>query len=86
MAFQKQLGPVLISEAAGVVTISLALAETVGGGSLADVAKASVSASAEISAIQLVDAGLMAAESKYPSLAIEIAALKALIDAAAAQA
>jgi hypothetical protein len=86
MAFSKSYGPLVISESAGVVTVALALSESVGGGSVAGSLKASVFASAELSAVQLIDAALSLAAVKYPSVALEIQGVKALVDAELASA
>ena len=79
MSYSKALGPLTISESAGVVTIALAADASVGGGSVAGVVKASVSAQAQLSAAQLIDAALELAAAKYPSVAIEIQGVKALV-------
>lgn len=74
-------GSLTISEAAGVASVVLALSESIGGGSTAGVAKGSVSAQVDVSAVQLIDAGLGLAAIKFPSFAAELALLKAAVDA-----
>lgn len=78
-------GQLSIAEAGGVAQLQLSLSESVGGGSVAGVAKGSVSASIEVSALELVDAGLGLLESKFPAVASIIAVLKAAIDAEASK-
>lgn len=84
--FQKQyplgdVGQVSIGESAGVVSISVSASHQAGGGSLAGVASASLSATVQLSAKQLIDAGLDLAAAKFPAAASLIAAAKAGIDA-----
>lgn len=86
MAFLKQIGPMEISEAGGVASVSISLSEALGGGSMAGVVKASLVAKAEVSAVQLMDAGLLLLAGKFPAFAAEIGALKALVDAELAKA
>lgn len=78
----KTFGPVTISEEAGIVTVSASAA--LGGGAVAGVA--SVQASITLSAVQLLDAALVLAEAKFPTVATEIAALKVMVDAEIAKA
>ncbi len=86
MAFSKTLisgvnGSVVISEDAGVATVKASAIGSFGGGELAGVAKVVASAEVDISAIALVDAGLLLVEAKFPTLAPMVAMLKAAIDA-----
>lgn len=88
--FQKQyplgdVGQVSLSESAGVVSISVSASHSAGGGSLEGVASASVSASIQLSAKQLIDAGFDLAAAKFPAAASLIAAAKAGVDSELAQ-
>lgn len=76
------VGQISISESAGKANLSLTLSEQAGGNEIAGFAKGSVSVSVELDAKELIDAGMALAEAKFPSAAPEIAALKAIIDAA----
>lgn len=76
-------GQITISEEGGAGSIALSISESVGGGSIAGVAKVKASVEVDASLLQLVDAGLLALEAKLPSLAAAIALLKAAIDAEA---
>jgi hypothetical protein len=58
---------------------------SLGGGAAAGVVKLKTANSIELSALQAIDLGLVAAEHKFPSLAAEIEILKKLIDAQAAK-
>jgi hypothetical protein len=80
MGYSTSLGPVSISESAGVATVSISQSIQAGGGSVAGFVSAQLSASAQVSAIMLIDAGLKLAAAKYPSLAVEIAAIQGLVD------
>ena len=79
------VGQIEIKEEGGSASVKVSIAESVGGGDVAGVAKASLSAEIDISAIQLIDAGLSLVESKYPAIAGMVAMLKAAIDAEAAK-
>lgn len=81
MSYSKSWGPLSISESGGIATVAVSASASVGGGSVAGVVQASVSASAQISGVELVNAGLAIAASKFPAIAGEIAALQGLIDA-----
>lgn len=74
-------GSLTISEAGGVASLALALAESVGGGSVAGIATAKVSAEVDVSALMLMDAGLGLIEAKFPAFAAEVALVKAALDA-----
>lgn len=79
-------GSVVILEDAGVVSVELALSESVGGGQVAGVVKGTVSAKVEVDAKLLIDAGLELAKLKFPAVAGMIDGAKALIDAELAKA
>lgn len=74
-------GQLTISESGGVASISVSISQSVGGGSVAGVASGSLSASVQLSAAQLIDAGLELAKEKFPSAAAVINGAKAAIDA-----
>jgi hypothetical protein len=74
-------GQVSISEQGGVASVEVALSQQAGGGDVAGFAKASVSAKIEVSAHQLIDAGLELAKAKFPSAASIIDGAKVIIDA-----
>lgn len=74
-------GQVAISEQGGVASVKVSLSEQVGGGSVAGVVKATVSAELDVSAKQLIDAGLDLAAAKFPAAAAAIEGAKAIIDA-----
>lgn len=74
-------GALTLSEAGGVATLEISLAEKAGGGDVAGFLSAVASVGVKISAIQLMDAGLGLAAAKFPSLAAEIALVQAAIDA-----
>ena len=78
------VGSITISESAGNASVALSLNESVGGGDVKGFAKASVSVAVDVSAQELIDAGLALAEAKFPTAAAEIAGVKAIIDAAIA--
>lgn len=80
------VGNLVLAEEAGVVSLKLSLAESVGGGSVAGVVKAGLSAEVELSAAQLIDVGLELAKAKFPSVASLIDAAKLAIDAELAKA
>ncbi len=86
MGFSKSYGPVSISESQGNFTFAIDDSVKVGGGSVEGVISVSGQGSATLEAGVLVDAGLAAAEAKYPSLAAEIAVLKDMIDSEIAKA
>lgn len=73
-------GSLTISESAGVASVVFSLSE-MSGGSLEGVAKAQVSAQAQIDAKHLIDIGLALIESKYPAAAPILAGLQAIFDA-----
>lgn len=86
MGFQKTIpigsaGQVDLSEAGGIATLKVSLAQAVGGGSMAGVAKASASVEVDVSAAQLIDAGFELAKAKFPSVALLIDEAKLLVDA-----
>lgn len=86
MAFSKVLyqgadGSVIVSEDAGVVKFTAEASVALGGGSVAGALKLHSSNCVELSAAQLMDAGLALAMEKFPSIAAEIAVVKGLIDA-----
>lgn len=74
-------GSLVISEAGGIANLKLSVSEALGGGSVAGVAKAALSAEVDVSALMLIDAGLGLLESKFPSASPIIATIKALVDA-----
>lgn len=78
-------GSLNISEAGGVAKLDIAIAESLGGGNIAGVAKASVAIGVEVSALLLMDAGMDLAASKFPQFAAEIALVKGALDAEAAK-
>lgn len=75
------VGQVSIGESGGVVSISVSASHSAGGGSLEGVASASLSATVQLSAKQLIDAGFDLAAAKFPAAASLIAAAKAGVDA-----
>lgn len=75
-------GSVVFSEAGLVGKLTVSASASLGGGEMSGVVKASVSAEVELSAAQLIDAGLQIAAAKFPAAAAEIAAAKAVIDGA----
>ena len=81
MSFSKVIGPLVISEDAGVAMISIKQDATVGGGTVAGFVSAGVDAHVKVDAKMLVDAGMELVASKFPMFSVEIAALQALIDA-----
>ncbi len=90
MSFSKVIplgsaGQISINEADGSGSVALSIGESLGGGSVAGVAKVKASVEVDASLLQLVDAGLVALEAKFPSLAPAIVLLKGLIDAEAAK-
>lgn len=91
MSFSKvipvgSVGQLEISEAGGVATLKATLAQSAGGGSMEGVAKASASIELDVSAKQLIDAGLELAAAKFPMAAAAIEGAKAMIDAELAKA
>ena len=78
------LGSLVISEAAGQVQVQLSLSDQAGGGSIGGFAKGTVSVAISLDSKELIDAGLSLAETKFPAASAEIAALKAIVDAAVA--
>lgn len=86
MSFQKvipmgEYGALTVSESAGAVSLSVSASASAGGGSLAGVASASLSASIQLSAKQLIDLGLDLAAAKFPVAGGLIEAAKAGVDA-----
>lgn len=89
MGFQKviaigSVGQLTISEVAGVATVKIGISDQAGGGSIAGAIKGQVSAEIDLSAIELIDAGMALIESKFPAAAPIVASVKAIIDAEAA--
>jgi hypothetical protein len=80
------MGSVVLKEAAGVVSLVLASELALGGGSMEGAMKAKLSGELDLDAKILIDAGLELAAAKFPALAMEIMAAKALIDAEIAKA
>jgi hypothetical protein len=76
-----EAGQVSITEQGGVATVKVELAQKVGGGSVAGVVSAKVSAELDISAIQLIDAGLALLKAKFPAAASIVDGAQAIIDA-----
>ena len=72
---------VTVSEEAGVVALTLAVGESLGGGVASGVATVSASMKATISAAQIIDLGFSLAEAKFPSVAALLKEAQALIDA-----
>jgi hypothetical protein len=73
-------GSINISESAGVASVAISISEA-SGGSLANVAKGTLSAEVSVSAAVLIDALLGLVASKYPSSASLISGLEAIINA-----
>lgn len=91
MAYQKVIpvgsaGSVTISEDGGTASVKVSLSEQAGGGNVVGFAKASLSAELDVSAAELVDAGLAIAAAKYPAAAALIDGVKAIIDSEMAKA
>lgn len=91
MSFSKVIpvgsaGQVEISEAAGVASFKVSLSQAAGGGPLEGFAKAKVSAEFDVSAAQLIKAGLELAKAKFPAAASIIDGAEAAIDAELAKA
>ena len=87
MAYSKVIqigsaGSLTLSEAGGVVSVSLSLSEATGG-SLAGAGKVSASVQGDISALVAVDALLGLVISKYPASAALIQGLEAILAAEA---
>lgn len=78
-------GQIVIAEQGGKASVSVSLSEQAGGGQAASFAKASVSASLEVDAVVLIDAGLELAKAKFPGAASLIDGAKAIIDTELAQ-
>jgi hypothetical protein len=74
-------GAITISEEGGVATLKVSLSQSVGGGALKDVAKGSASVEVDMSAKQVIDAGLELAAHKFPAAALVIESAKTIIDA-----
>lgn len=74
-----------INEQGGAGSVVVKGGGVAGGGSLAGVASLKVALELDLSVRELVDAALLAAEAKWSVAAPEIAALKAVLDAAMAQ-
>lgn len=81
MSFSQNYGPLSISEAGGNFTLAIDESVKVGGGSVAGVVSASGQGSVEVEGSVLIDAGLKALASKYPSLASAVTLLQGLVDA-----
>jgi hypothetical protein len=73
------------SEAGGIGKLALTAAASVGGGSTAGVVQFKNTTEVDVSAIQLVDAGLKLAAAKLPQFAAEIALIQAAVDAEVAK-
>lgn len=80
-----EAGSISITESGGVATVKVALSQGVGGGSVAGFAKAQVSAEIDVSAIQLIDAGLALLKEKFPAAASIVDGAQAIIDAEVAK-
>lgn len=81
MGFSKNYGPLVISESAGKVSLSINESESVGGGSVKGVVSAQGSASVIIDGAVLADAGLAYLAAKFPQLKVEIALVQGEVDA-----
>ena len=86
MGFSKEIvsgdaGSLIISEDSGVAKLALVGSVSLGGGSMAGVVKAKASVEVDVSAQQLIDAGLELAAHKYPAAAPLIEMAKKAIDA-----
>jgi len=86
MSFSKQYGPVMISENGGEFKLTVAIAQSAGGGSVAGFVKGSANIEVDLESKLLIDAGLDIVSAKFPVIAGEVAALKALVDAEIAKA
>jgi hypothetical protein len=77
------VGSIVIAEASGNATVTLALTE-LSGGSFPGVAKAVVSAEVEVDGKTLIDLGLALISAKYPSASAIITGLEGIINAGVA--
>jgi hypothetical protein len=89
MAYSKVIqigsaGSLSLSEAGGVVSVSLSVGEATGG-SIAGAGKVSASVQGSLSGVEVVDALLKLVASLYPALSVEIAAFEAVLNAALAK-
>lgn len=75
-------GSLSLSEAGGVVSVNLSIAEA-SGGSLVGAGKASVSVQGELSVLAVVDVALNLVASKYPAASDIIKGLEAILAAEA---
>lgn len=74
------IGSITISEGSGIASLAITVGAEAGGGAIAGFAKVKNTTEVDIEDQILVDAGLEIAATKFPGFAVEIAALKALID------
>lgn len=74
---------VTVAEDAGVASLTLAVGAQAGGGEVAGFAGVSGSLTAQVSAIELANAGLDILGAKFPAAASLIAGIKAIVDAEA---
>jgi hypothetical protein len=83
-----QVGPasLSISESAGAATVAISVDESLGGGSIAGVAKAKASAEIDVEAQVLIDAGFALAEAKWPTIAPYLKMAQVEIDSLVSQA
>lgn len=75
------VGNVTVGVSQGVASLQVSLTAAAGGGKLAGVAKAQATIEVDISAKQLIDVALAAAQAEFPGAASLIAAAQAGIDA-----
>lgn len=75
------LGTLSLVEAAGKFVATFAVSQQCGGGSLSGFVTIQEQLVVTGNGLQVVDAGFIAAENKWPSLATELAGAKALADA-----
>jgi hypothetical protein len=75
------IGALTIAEDKGVASVKISLSEAAGGGALKDVVKATVSAELDVSAEQLIIAGLELAKLKYPTAAPFIEGVEKIVSA-----
>lgn len=76
-----KLGSASLVEAGGKFTFTLTINQQCGGGNLTGFLTVKEQLVVEGSGLQVVDGGLILAESKWPTFATEIAGAKVLIDA-----
>lgn len=75
------VGQLSINEDGGVGSVVLSVGGSIGGGSIAGVLKGKASVEVDANAKDLIDAGLLLCEAKFPAAASIIGVLKAAIDA-----